>query len=220
MIPIQDVIPTRLVPVATYALLVVNIIGYLTPLGTGRADLPLGPSGGLTLPGFIEAARSTFLHSTLLPFAVDLISLWLFGGTVEDQLGRLRFVALYVVCGTTAVLAAQTLHPAWPAASLGGSLAIAAVMGAYLVLFPNGKVLMLIPVPMAVHELPVVVLFTIWCAAQFLALALMLAPAGAPDAAAGAALVAYVLAFAMGTALCLMLRRKERARVEWWDPRD
>jgi membrane associated rhomboid family serine protease len=125
---------------------------------------------------------------------------------------------LYVVCGALAVVVAQTLSPAWHPGDLGGSLAIAALMGAYLVLFPNGKVLVLIPVPVALHELPAVVLFTFWCAIQFLGLAL-LSHADAPNTAAGSALGAYGLALAMGAALCLLLRRRERAQIEWWDPR-
>ncbi len=63
-------------------------------------------------------------------------------------------------------------------------------------------------------------LFTIWFAAQFLAVWSLLVQTGAPDAAVGSALAAYVLAFAIGAALCLALRRNERAQVEWWDPQD
>lgn len=219
MIPIQDVIPTRLVPVATYTLLVLNAIGYLTEVQASD-HRSVGTFSGLTLVGLIEALRSTFLHAALLPFAINELLLWLFGGTVEDQLGRFRFGALYLVCGTAAVVLLAIVNPAAHVPKIGGSLAIAAVMGAYFVLFPNGKVLMFIPVPMALHEVPAAVLFTIWCAVQFLGVVVLLAQTGAPDAAVGSALVAYVLAFAMGAALCLALRRKERARVEWWDPQD
>ena len=218
MIPIQDVIPTRLVPVATYTLLVLNVIGYLTEVQA--SDHRSVGTFSLTFVGLIEALRSTFLHAALLPFAINELFLWLFGGTVEDQLGRFRFGALYLVCGTAAVGLLAIVNPAGPVPKIGGSLAIAAVMGAYFVLFPNGKVLMLIPVPMALHEVPAAVLLTIWCAVQFLAVVVLLAQTGAPDAAVGSALAAYLLAFAMGAAFCLALRRKERARVEWWDPQD
>jgi len=219
VIPIQDVIPTRLVPVATYTLLALNIVGYLTEV-QANGDASARTVGGLTVAALIDAVRATFLHAALLPFAINVLFLWLFGGTVEDQLGRLRFVALYLICGTAAVVLSRMVNPASPVPAIGGSLAIAAVMGAYFVLFPNAKVLILVPIPIALHEVPAAVVFTIWCAAQFLALAVILAQTGAPDATVGSALAAYVLAFAMGAAFCFALRRKERAHVEWWDPRD
>ena len=216
MIPIQDVIPTRLVPVATYVLLGLNLVGYLSRIDPG-SDGSGGVLNEITITAAINAARSTFFHANLLQFAINAMFLWLFGGTVEDQLGRLRFAALYLIGGVTAAMLPKVIDPTWQGPTLGGSLAIAAVIGAYFVLFPNAKVLMLVPIPMALHEVPAAVLLTVWCAAQFLALIAVLASADVPDATLGLALAAYALAFAMGAALCLALRRRERARVEWWE---
>ena len=216
MIPIQDVIPTRLVPVATYTLFALNVVGYLSR-GEPITDLsPLGSVTGTSLPP-MDALRSLLDHGSPVQFGINLLSLWLFGGTVEDQLGRLRFVGLYVAGGFTAALLPGVIDSAWRGPILGANLAVAALMGAYFVLFPTAKVLMLVPIPIALHEVPAPILITAWCTVQFLALVSKLANLDAPEATIGLALATYALAFAMGAVLCFALRRRERARMEWWD---
>ena len=219
MIPIQDVIPTRLVPVATYVLLGLNLASYLSRVEPATGSYAAGIANETAIATAIDVVRSTFSHSSLLHFAINALFLWLFGGTVEDQLGRLRFAILYLVAGVAAAGMPEVVDPAWRGPTLGGSLAIAAVMGAYFFLFPNSKVLMLMPIPIALHEVPAAFLFAVWCAAQFFGLVALVAAGDAPDTMIGLALAAYALAFVIGAALCLALRRPERSHVEWWEAR-
>jgi membrane associated rhomboid family serine protease len=217
VIPIQDVIPTRLVPVATYVLLGLNVVAYLSRGGALGELSPVHGLTGTSLSAVPDALRALLDHGSPVQFGVNLLSLWLFGGTVEDQLGRLRFVGLYGVGGLIGALLPGIMDLEWRGPVLGANLAIAAVMGAYGVLFPNAKVLMLVPMPIALHEVPAAILIVAWCTAQFLALVSNLAAADAPEAAFGVALATYALAFAVGAVLGLALRRRERSRVEWWD---
>ncbi len=128
------------------------------------------------------------------PLAVGMLYLWLFGWTVEDRLGRGRFVALFLACGALA----------WSVASADEAVdgAVAGILGAYFVLYPRSIVLMLVPMPPLLVEVPAVVFLGLWFLFQIL-----LGPF-APQLAGLAA----------GAALGVVLRRAERMRVEWWSP--
>jgi membrane associated rhomboid family serine protease len=142
----------------------------------------------------------TVIVSTLVEsnrFAVVLFNMlffWLFGWTVEDRLGHARFAVLYLACGATAF--ALT----WPLAAIGS--AVGSVIGAYFVLYPRSSMLVLIPLPLMAVEVPVAVFLGLWCVLQMLT----------------GALAAPFAGFFAGAALCFVLKRPERARVEWWSP--
>ena len=89
---------------------------------------------------------SMFLHASILHVLGNMLFLWIFGNNVEDQLGPVWFLVLYLVGGIVASLVhiAGNLDSAAP--FLGASGAIAVVMGAYLVWFPRARVLTLVPI--------------------------------------------------------------------------
>jgi membrane associated rhomboid family serine protease len=166
-------------------------------------------------PGFITVLQSVFLHPGPMPFAINVLFLWLFGDNVEDQTGRWRFVLLYLLSGTAAAVAEAAIAPdAWRTL-IGASGAIGGVLGAYFVLFPRSRILLLVPLPWSLHELPVLFFLGFWVLLQFLA---MTAGAGVHLRAADIApsLAAHAVGFATGAVLCLLFRRPERAKVDWW----
>jgi len=83
---------------------------------------------------------SMFLHGSVVHLAGNLLFLWIFGNNIEDHLGRLRFIVFYVVGGIVATLTYVALNPDSTIGMVGASGAIADVMGAYFVWFPDAPV--------------------------------------------------------------------------------
>jgi membrane associated rhomboid family serine protease len=124
----------------TYALLAVNLAMFMVQWFAGRGGSPELQAfiKGLILdPGespFWTYLSYAFLHGGLLHILGNMVFLWVFGPNVEDRLGRIGFLVFYLLGG----IAAGVLHAmVYAAPVVGASGAIAAVTGAYLVLFPH-----------------------------------------------------------------------------------
>ncbi len=107
-----------------------------------------------------------FLHGGWLHLAGNMLFLWIFGDNVEDSVGHVRYAIFYLLCGTLASLAHGAVDANSIVPAIGASGAIAGIMGAYLVLFPRAKVVVifgfiLIPIP-----LPAFVLIGFWFVSQ------------------------------------------------------
>jgi membrane associated rhomboid family serine protease len=182
VIPIRDAIPTPTTAWITRALLLLHAAAYLLPL-PGLAVA--APSNGLLLGG-------------------NLLALWVFGEGVEDRFGRARFVALVVLGGLVGTAVDLWAPPAIAGSGVSAS-AVATVLGAHVVLFPQGRVLLLGVVPFRLEaiEAPAVALMALWLLVQMIGAGVFWAVLGG---------------FATGSVLCPLLRRPERMRVEWWSP--
>ena len=162
MLPLFDTIPVRRAPLVTWALIAANFAVWFWELGarTGRIDryafYPCAVSGPCAGPArdhlvWPEGVLSSmFLHASWLHILGNMLFLFVFGNNVEDVMGRARYLLFYVAGGFVAALsqAYVTLH--WTgvgAASIpniGASGAIAAVLGAYLVILPQARVVTLL----------------------------------------------------------------------------
>lgn len=185
MFPLRDTLRTGIRPWMTILLLLLQgaVFAYELSLSPQQQE-QLVRSLGLTPARFADPAwraefglrpadfwpffSSLFLHGSLLHLLSNLWFLWIFGDNVEERLGSLRYLGFYLICG----LAAGAVHvialPSSQAPTLGASGAVAGVMGAYLRLFPRGKVLTLVPVfilPLFV-ELPALVFLGFWFVLQ------------------------------------------------------
>jgi membrane associated rhomboid family serine protease len=174
MIPLRDVIPSRTRPIVTVVLVVLNAIVILA----GVAATPLLG-------------------------AIDLLYLWLFGGTVEDRMAHGRFLVFYALCGG----AAAAVHMAFArgaGVSVAGAAATAGVMGAYFVLFPQSRILVLMPVPFMIKviEAPAYFFAALWVVLQLFA---------------AREIPARMTGLGVGAALVFLFRRPERMRVDWWE---
>ncbi len=190
MFPLKDNIPTDRFPVVTVLLLAANVVVYLVLQG-GLIGLPDGGEGSpWTATGYgarpcelsgecadtgpvatpLTVLTSMFMHGSLLHIAGNMLFLWIFGNNLEDAMGRLRFLAFYLVGGAVAI-AAQTLIDLDSAVpTIGASGAVAAVLGGYLLLYPRARVITLvfIVVFFTIVELPAVVVLGLWFALQVL----------------------------------------------------
>ncbi len=110
----------------------------------GTLRIPI-PERGLT--SFVKASTfSTFLHAGWLHIIGNMLFLWVFGNNVEDYLGRVKFALFYLLGGLAATFAHVLTHLGSEFPGVGASGAVAAVMGAYLLLFPRARVNVLVPI--------------------------------------------------------------------------
>jgi membrane associated rhomboid family serine protease len=150
-------------------------------------------------------------------FGGNMLYLWIFGDNVEDRMGRGRFLAFYLLCGTAAALAQTWMVPSSQVPMVGASGAIAGVMGAYFVMYPRSRIVTLIPIFVFIQliEVPAVVFLGIWFLMQFVS---GVGSALSPEAGitGGVAFWAHVAGFVAGVVAVHVFRRPERQRVEWW----
>jgi membrane associated rhomboid family serine protease len=162
VLPLFDNIPTRRVPVVTYALIAANFAVWFWELGAraGRIDhyafYPCAVSGPCLaaardhVPWPEGTLTAMFMHASWLHILGNMLFLYIFGNNVEDVMGRIRFLVFYIAGGFAAALTQTfvTLHWSGTAAAsipnVGASGAIAAVLGAYLVVLPGARILGLI----------------------------------------------------------------------------
>jgi len=220
MIPLRDVIPSRTTPGVTITLIALNVAIYLFGVTlTDRSRDAFLIAFGLVPAYFsvLNVFTSMFVHGGLAHVAGNMLFLWIFGDNVEDRLGHGRFLFFYLLCGFVAAVAQTLLQPNSLVPMVGASGAIAGVMGAYLVLYPHSRVLMLFPFPVFLFELPAVVFLAIWFLLQFLNAVSQLPFFEQNAISGGVAFWAHVMGFVAGLILVFVLKRPERTRVEWWD---
>ena len=155
MLPLSDGVPTRRFPIVNTLLIVANVavwlIYELPNLGSAVARGSLYPctvSGAChgPEPWWLSWFTAMFLHVSWGHIAGNMLFLAVFGNNVEDSFGRLRYLLFYIAGGFVAALTqtAATLLTGTAAdarvPTLGASGAIAAVLGAYFVLYPGSRV--------------------------------------------------------------------------------
>ena len=160
------------------------------------------PSTWLTL------LTSMFMHGGLLHIAGNMLFLWIFGNNIEDSMGRLRFVAFYVLGGLAAVAAQTIVQPDAAVPTIGASGAVAAVLGGYALLYPRARVVTLIFIIIffTVIELPALLVLGFWFLLQFLNGASELAQPVAGGG--GVAYWAHIGGFVFGLALVKLFANK------------
>ena len=218
MIPLRDVIPSRSTPYITVTLIVLNAVAWLYEL-TIPGDLrPVF----LQLYGVVPADFSTptlvssmFLHGSWSHFIGNMWYLWIFGDNVEDRVGHGRFIAFYLLCGIVAALGHVAMDPTSILPTIGASGAIAGVMGGYFVLYPQSRVLTLVPLVVYVEiiELPAVVLLGFWFIMQLFSAGAIAVTANASSG--GIAFVAHVAGFVAGLLGVFVFQKRKRSS-EWW----
>ena len=214
MLPLRDNIPTSRFPVVTVVLIAINLAVWIFVQGAGTeptltesvnefAFRPCEPQGICTATGqpwIVTAFTAMFLHGGWAHLLGNMLFLWIFGNNVEDAMGRFRFPLFYVLGGlfATALQSIVTLQVGSAEAAtipnVGASGAIAAVLGAYIVLYPRGQVLTWVA-PIFVFPIPAMLYLGIWFALQLVAGSSSFT---APEAGGGVAYFAHIGGFAFG----------------------
>ena len=217
MFPISDVIPSRTTPVVTIGLIVLNALAFVYELNLSDAELERLARTAGTVPAAFSVAdvlTSMFLHGGWLHFLGNMLYLWIFGDNVEDSFGRVRFLLFYLVCGAVAALTQVAIHPSSTVPMIGASGAIAGVMGAYFMLFPQSRVLagVFIIFFIDVIEIPAIFFLGVWFLMQLFSGVGSLVE----TADGGIAFFAHVGGFAFGALAGGIARLRARARGDYW----
>jgi membrane associated rhomboid family serine protease len=229
VLPLFDTVGVRRFSLVTYALIAANFAVWFWELGQRgeRIDhyafYPCAVSGPC-----VGAARdhllwpegvfsSMFMHASWLHILGNMLFLWIFGNNVEDTMGRLRFLVFYIAGGFAAALAQTwvTLHYAGDTAAsipnVGASGAIAAVLGAYLVLLPRARVVTLVfgflPLP-----IPAFLVLGVWFGLQLVQANFSITH---PDAGGGVAFAAHVGGFLFGVLAVKAFQVRAPLRPRW-----
>jgi membrane associated rhomboid family serine protease len=143
-----------------------------------------------------------------------MLYLYIFGDNVEDRLGRLRYLAFYLLCGCAAGTLQAITAPRATIPMVGASGAIAGVLGAYLLFFPGARVVTLVPIFffLQIVEIPAVVLLALWFGWQLLS---GVATLGDRAGMGGVAFFAHVGGFLAGMVLGPIMRRRTVAVPRW-----
>lgn len=177
MIPIRDTQRTRIFPVMNWLLIIVNVFAFMLEyfLPTNLSDqfiatFALTPASiSLSHPlSLLTFITHIFLHGSWYHLISNMWFLMIFGDNIEERLGSLRYLAFYLLGGISAGLLQYFFSPTLSLPTLGASGAIAAVMGAYLVLFPASRVVTFIPIFFfgGFIRLPAIVYLGIWFVMQ------------------------------------------------------
>jgi membrane associated rhomboid family serine protease len=182
----------------------------------GRQDPSAQPIPINEAPWWETLFTSMFMHGGFLHIAGNMLFLWVFGNNIEDSLGRPLFVLFYVLAGLIAVYTQALIDPSSTAPTIGASGAIAGVLGAYALLFPQARVLTLIFIIFFVTlvEIPALVLLAIWFILQFLpALGQVAVESGGGEGVAYFAHVGgFLFGLAVAGAMLLVRGRREPPR--------
>ncbi len=146
---------------------------------------------------YLALLYSMFLHGSVLHIAGNMLFLWVFGNNIEDKMGPAAYLGFYLAAGLVASAAHILVQPNSTIPVVGASGAVAGVMGAYMVLFPQVRILTLIFFFM--RDIRAKWLLGIWFVMQFFT-----------NPAAGVAWVAHVGGFVFGAVVALALRDRLR----------
>jgi membrane associated rhomboid family serine protease len=223
IIPIGDDNPAHRPPVATIVIIGLCAAAFLyqitlTAVGEQRFAYRFGmiPARlfGTDLDGKLPIAdiapwltiiTSMFVHGNFMHLAGNMLFLWICGNNVEDRLGHARYVLFYLLCGVAAALLQAVVDTDSPIPMVGASGAISGVLGAYLILYPHARILILAWV--AVLRIRAVFAIGIWFIMQ-----LLNAIASDPEEG-GVAWFAHIGGFLAGMALVFVFAPREPVRV-------
>ena len=220
MIPLRDDNPTKLTPVVTIASIAACILvflyqaslpadsgdtfvfqyGAIPALLFGQADLP---ETVVPIPAYATLITSMFLHGGWMHLIGNMLYLWVFGNNIEDVMGHAKYTLFYLTCGILAALSHALTDLSSPVPMVGASGAISGVLGAYVLLFPRARVLVLMP-GLGATKVPAGVVLGMWFVMQLLSGGMSISSEGG-----GVAFFAHIGGFLAGMALIGLFKRRD-----------
>ena len=198
----------RTTPLVTYSLIALNFIVFFMEMSQGESfvrqwavvprQLASNPTGELP-----TVFTSMFMHAGWMHLLGNMLFLWIFGDNVEDRLGRGKYLVFYLLCGIAATLAQVAVSSGSNIPNLGASGAISGVLGAYLVLFPQGRVRVLMRG--GTVAVPALVVIGLWIVLQ---LVNSMGSITQSSQTGGVAYMAHIGGFVAGLALAFLMTGK------------
>ncbi len=220
MIPLHDDNPTERAPAVTIIFLLACTLVFLYQAGLsdepgqtfifqfgaipavlfGEAELPVAT---VAVPAYATIFTSMFLHGSWMHLIGNMLYLWVFGNNIEDVMGHVRYVLFYFICGIVAVFSHAVTEPSSTVPMVGASGAISGVLGAYILLFPRARVLVLMP-GLGTTRIAAGIVLGMWFVLQLLSGGISLGTTGG-----GVAFFAHIGGFVAGMALIGLFKRPE-----------
>jgi membrane associated rhomboid family serine protease len=208
MFPIGDDNTGRqLTPIVTPILIGINVLVFFLELAGGDqfimnwafipARFAADPAGNA-----VTILTAMFMHGGWLHLIGNMLFLWIFGDNVEDRLGRSKYLLFYLAAGVAGTLAQFALMPNATIPNVGASGAIAGVLGAYILMFPQKRVDVLLG--RSVVAMPALLVIGAWVAFQLIGGVGSFA--ATDENAGGVAYMAHIGGFAAGFLMAFLLR--------------
>jgi len=227
MIPLKDDNPTSGKPIVSYGIIGFCVIIFLAQLGLNNSELRdftysygLIPSvlmGIDQLPDELfrispigTIFTSMFMHGGWMHLIGNMLYMWIFADNIEDDLGTLNFVIFYFVSGIGAAMCQVLMDINSQIPMIGASGAIGGVLGAYLINYPNARVLVLIPFGFFSQLIKIRALYVLgfWFILQFVNSFLSSSSGGG-----GVAYAAHIGGFVTGIVLILFFNKKNNKKI-------
>lgn len=154
MIPLRDENPTNTIPFVTLGIIAINILVFIYELSLGDqlqakinqfAVIPYNLMHFTSPAQLLALITALFLHGGFAHILGNMLYLWVFGNNIEDRIGHFKFIFFYLACGIIATIGQALASPGSKLPMIGASGAISGVLGAYLILYPRAKILVLVP---------------------------------------------------------------------------
>jgi membrane associated rhomboid family serine protease len=202
----------RTVPLVTYALIALNVLFFFVEQNGGDAFIlkrAFVPRRFLASPfgDSLTLFTSMFMHAGWVHLGGNMLYLWIFGDNVEDRFGHIKFIVFYLLCGLAATFAQLAFSLGSNVPNLGASGAIAGVLGAYILLFPQERVKVL--QGQQVVQVPALIVIGLWIVLQFFSGIGSIAGAAQTG---GVAYMAHIGGFLAGFVLTFLLRGSSGAQ--------
>jgi membrane associated rhomboid family serine protease len=227
MLPLKDTIPSRSFPLINWSLIGLNVLAFLWLANAGPSSdflvqalafIPRRFLLHLFNPfEYLTIFTSMFMHGGWAHLLSNMLALYIFGDNVEDRMGSGRYLVFYLLSGVAAAFAHLVFNPTSAVPTVGASGAISGVLAAYLIFFPNARVITLIPMfflPWFV-EIPALIYLGMWFVSQLFNG--LFAVATGVQAFGGVAWWAHVGGFVAGLLLAPFFRRRYTIRPYYLD---
>jgi membrane associated rhomboid family serine protease len=202
----------RITPIVTYVLIAINVLVFFLELSNGEEFIQrwaFVPTRFLADPvgDFATLFTSMFLHAGWAHLLGNMLYLWIFGDNVEDRFGHGLFFVFYILAGLAATFAQLAISLGSSVANVGASGAIAGVLGAYLIMFPRGRVNVLLG--RFVTPMSALIVIGLWFLLQIFS-QISVFSAGSQEGG-GVAYMAHIGGFVAGVVLTYLLGGKRSA---------
>jgi membrane associated rhomboid family serine protease len=214
MIPLKDDNPTSRKPIVTYFVIAICVLiffiqltsqsyktgqlfysyGLIPSVLMGNNQLPLDL---YAIPSWLTIFTSMFMHGGFMHLVGNMLYMWIFADNIEDSLGAKKFLIFYLLAGIGAAMTQVLMDTHSPIPMVGASGAIGGVLGAYLINYPNARVLVLIPFGFFSQLIKIKALYVLgfWFILQFL------------SSGGGVAYAAHIGGFVSGVILILFFNK-------------
>ena len=219
MIPLKDDNPTSGKPIVTYFIIGLCVLVFLIQFSsqsyrTGQIFYTYGlipsvlmghnqlPMDLYAIPSLMTILTSMFMHGGFIHLGGNMLYMWIFADNIEDNLGPSRFLIFYLLAGTGAAMTQVLMDTHSQIPMVGASGAIGGVLGAYLINYPNAKVLVLIPFGFFSQLIKIKALYVLgfWFILQFI------------SSGGGVAYAAHIGGFVSGMILILFFNKKKKKK--------